>query len=466
MPSLPRASFSTFDQIRNAMDIHDPSPDKQWQLFSNISPRNDLSVLSVCNMGITGEGVTACVVDDGLDTESEDLASKFFSGESYDYNDHKPPPKPKLLDDQHGVRCAREVSAARDDIYSVGASYAAKITGVHILSGPKLDADEEQLDLLLLLRPPDNFQSMEAPGLITENTVVRGVQEGLVEKGYKNVFTSGNGAGSDDQRNFGGYANSIFSVIVAVVDTRSLHPYSESCAANMVIAYNSCEGQNITMEVLPPPTFSLLASLRSASKLDQSSPGVTSNICTYAQPYRSTQRIQTGNTLPSDDPTATNTAMTVSTPESAEASNLVKLQVFMKLKPTVLSGADISRAFWGEMKGETLIPEGGVKSKVEVTVDMLRERNCEKLEHITVKAHEEGGRDEDPVGKWKICVSDQHDAAHNGSFLAWSMSMFNSVIDPYKVEPWTAPDDPIVPLCNSHNHYIRNYDRDGYEATS
>ncbi|KAG8769794.1 pheromone processing endoprotease [Ceratobasidium sp. 428] len=52
---------------------------------------------------------------------------------------------------------------------------------------------------------------------------------------------------------------------------------------------------------------------------------------------------------------------------------------------------------------------------------------------------------EDPVGKWMIRVSNQHDAAHNGSFLAWSMSMFGSVIDPSKVELWTVPGNLVDP---------------------
>ncbi|CCO31048.1 hypothetical protein BN14_05082 [Rhizoctonia solani AG-1 IB] len=139
------------------------------------------------------------------------------------------------------------------------------------------------------------------------------------------------------------------------------------------------------------------------------------------------------------------------------------------------------------MSGGRPIPQGGVTSEVEVTAQMLRDRNFEKLEHITVKVWITHGRrgdvevelvspkgiksvlagqrkydqdekgfpgwrfmtlkhwEEDPVGKWTIRVSDQNTGAHNGSFLGWDMTLFGSVIDPAKVELWTVPDDPQDP---------------------
>jgi hypothetical protein len=43
-----------------------------------------------------------------------------------------------------------------------------------------------------------------------------------------------------------GYTNSIYSITVAAVDYKGLHPpYSESCAANMVVAFTSGSGNHI-----------------------------------------------------------------------------------------------------------------------------------------------------------------------------------------------------------------------------
>jgi kexin len=78
--------------------------------------------------------------------------------------------------------------------------------------------------------------------------------------------------------------------------------------------------------------------------------------------------------------------------QAAKTWDLVKPQAFLSLPPTILDGADISRAFWGQMSGGRPIPQGGVTSEVEVTAQMLRDRNFEKLEHITVKVWITHGR--------------------------------------------------------------------------
>ncbi|KAF8599032.1 hypothetical protein BDV93DRAFT_609480 [Ceratobasidium sp. AG-I] len=513
IPHLPRANFSTFQQVSDALDIRDPSFNQQWHLLNTISPGNDLNVSGVWNMGITGKGINAAIVDDGLDYESEDLAPNFFAEGSYDYNDHEPLPKPKLSDDQHGTRCAGEVSAARNDVCGVGVSYDAKVAGVRILSGPISDADEAaslnhayQKNHIYSCSwgPPDDGRSMEAPGSLIEKAVLNGVQKGRGGLGSVFVFASGNGAGSDDQCNFDGYTNSIFSVTVAAVDVKGLHPYySESCAANMIVAYSSGGGQNIhTTDVGKRKCTSGHGGTSAAAPL---AVGVFA-LALQARPeltWRDIQHlcVRTALQINPTDPDWERTA--VGRPysykygygsidawvyvQAAKTWELVKPQAFLELKPTLLGGADISRTFWGEMKGGVLIPEGGIKSEVEVTADMLRERNFEKLEHITIKVWITHGRrgdvevelvspkgiksilaakrrydqddkgfpgwrfmtlkhwDEDPVGKWTIRVSDQHTGSHNGSFLGWDMSLFGSVIDPAKVELWKVPDDPIDP---------------------
>ncbi|KAG8793900.1 pheromone processing endoprotease [Ceratobasidium sp. 428] len=412
-------------------------------------------------------GCDCFIVGEGLDYESEVLSPNFLAEGPYDYNNHEPLPGPNY-------RTTSVVHAVPGRCLLRGTISAAQ----ELRTMPKLPGGSL-----------GGGRSTEAPGSLVEKAVANGVQKGGGGKGSVFVFASGNGAGSDDQCNFDGYINSMFSVTVTLADIKGSYLYCcKSRGANMIVAYSSGGGQNIhtsdigkrnvsqAMEVLVALLLSPSASLHSLSNLDQGSPGMAFNTSACAQPYRLTRPIQTGNALPSDDSTATNTTW-----------NLVKPQAFLELKPTVLGGADISRAFWSEMKDGTLIPEGGAKGEVEVTAEMMRERNFEKLEHITIKVwitHTKRGHvevelvspkgiksvlaakrrydqdekgfpgwrfmtlkhwDEDPVGKWTIRVSDQHDAAHNGSFLAWSMSMFGSVIDPSKVELWTVPDDPVDP---------------------
>ena len=62
----------------------------------------------------------------------------------------------------------------------------------------------------------------------------------------------------EDQCNFDGYTNSIYSVTVGAVDHTGRHStYSEACAANMIMAYSSGSGKHIVC-YHSPSTFSLL----------------------------------------------------------------------------------------------------------------------------------------------------------------------------------------------------------------
>lgn len=174
---------------------------------------------------------------------------------SYDFNDHEDLPTPKLFDDHHGTRCAGQIGAVRNDACGVGIAYDSKIAGVRILSGAISDIDEAaslnygfQNTSIFSCSwgPPDDGRSMEAPGYLIEKSMVNGIANGRGGKGSVFVFASGNGAQHQDQCNFDGYTNSIYSVTVAAVDHKGLRPYySEACAANMVVAYSSGGGQHI-----------------------------------------------------------------------------------------------------------------------------------------------------------------------------------------------------------------------------
>jgi kexin len=87
---------------------------------------------------------------------------------------------------------------------------------------------------------------MEAPEDLILKAMVNGVQKGRGGKGSIFVFAAGNGGGLDDQCNFDGYTNSIFSLTIGAVDRKGLHPYySEMCAAMLVVAPSSGSGDHI-----------------------------------------------------------------------------------------------------------------------------------------------------------------------------------------------------------------------------
>jgi kexin len=249
------AALAKQSEVARELGITDPIFNEQWHLFNPVQLGHDVNVTDVWLQGITGHNATVAIVDDGLDMYSDDLKDNYYAEGSYDFNDQTLEPKPKLSDDHHGTRCAGEVSAVKNNVCGVGVAYDSKIAGIRILSKSITDADEAiamnyafQHNQIYSCSwgPPDDGRSMDAPGILIKKAMVNAVQNGRDGKGSIYVFASGNGAASDDNCNFDGYTNSIYSITVGAVDRKGLHPYySESCSANMVVTYSSGSGDAI-----------------------------------------------------------------------------------------------------------------------------------------------------------------------------------------------------------------------------
>lgn len=241
--------------VQEELDIHDPIFHEQWHLFNTREAGHDINVTGVWQQGIFGKGTVVALVDDGIDMNSVDLAANYYAAGSYDYNDHNPVPSPKLSDDNHGTRCAGEIAAVRNDVCGIGIAYEAKVAGLRILSGRITDADESaalnyDFDNNLIYScswgPPDDGRSMDAPSIIIQRAIVNGIQNGRGGKGSIFVFASGNGAVYDDNCNFDGYTNSIFSITIGGIDRMDFHPYySELCAPQLAVTYSSGAGDYI-----------------------------------------------------------------------------------------------------------------------------------------------------------------------------------------------------------------------------
>jgi kexin len=191
---------------------------------------------------------------------SDDLKDNYFAEGSYDFNDNVLEPKPRLADDRHGTRCAGEVSAVKNNVCGVGVAWDSKIAGIRILSKMISDADEAvamnyafQHNQIYSCSwgPPDDGRSMDAPGILIKRAMLNAVQNGRAGKGSIYVFASGNGASNEDNCNFDGYTNSIYSITVGAIDRKGLHPYySEKCSAQLVVTYSSGSGDAIVSRSL------------------------------------------------------------------------------------------------------------------------------------------------------------------------------------------------------------------------
>ncbi|ORX92377.1 hypothetical protein K493DRAFT_330389 [Basidiobolus meristosporus CBS 931.73] len=231
------------------LNLVDPGFRRQWHLNNQEDVGNDLNVLKVWESGIVGKDVVVALLDDGLDMDSEDLTHNYFSEGSYDFNDHSLVPNPKQPDDYHGTRCAGEIAAANNSVCGVGVAFGSKVSGIRILSGAISDVDEA----LALVHenqknhiyscswgPPDDGRSMEGPSQVILDAMISGITKGRGGKGSIFVFATGNGGEFEDNCNFDGYANSIYTISIGAIDRFDQRPaYSEKCSAQLAVTYSS-----------------------------------------------------------------------------------------------------------------------------------------------------------------------------------------------------------------------------------
>lgn len=242
-------------ELMTKLEIRDPIFKNQWHLLNTVQAGHDINVTDVWLQGITGEGSIVAMVDDGIDMTSDDLKDNYYAAGSWDFNDPGPDPMPRLSEDHHGTRCAGEIAAVRNNVCGVGVAYNAKIAGLRILSKVISDEDESiamtydyQNNQIYSCSwgPPDDGRSMEAPAIHIRQAMLKGIQDGRGGLGSIYVFASGNGAAAEDNCNFDGYTNSIYSVTVGAVDRAGKHPYySEHCSAQLVVTYSSGSGDAI-----------------------------------------------------------------------------------------------------------------------------------------------------------------------------------------------------------------------------
>lgn len=178
-----------------------------------------------------------------------------FEEGSWDFNDRTSLPKPRLIDDQHGTRCAGEIAASKNDLCGLGVAYGAKVSGLRILSGQITDVDEaaalnynfhENHIYSCSWGPPDDGKSMDAPKGVVLDAMINGIKNGRSGLGSIFVFATGNGGGQDDDCNFDGYTNSLYTVSIGAIDRAHEHPYySEACSAQLAVTYSNGGGSAI-----------------------------------------------------------------------------------------------------------------------------------------------------------------------------------------------------------------------------
>ena len=485
-------------EIAETLGIADPMFQEQWHLFNHVQLGHDINVTGLWSQNITGHGSTVCIVDDGLDLDSDDLKANYFADGSWDFNDVGPDPKPRLSDDKHGTRCAGEVSAVKNDVCGVGVAYDSRIAGVRILSKVISNADEaiamnyayQQTQIYSCSwGPPDDGKSMEAPDILIQRAMLTGVQKGRAGLGSIYVFAIGNGAANDDNCNFDGYTNSIYSVSVGGIDRKGMHPYySEKCSAQLVVTYSSGSGDAIhTTDVGKDQCYSSHGGTSAAGPLVagiyalalEANPNLT---------WRDLQYLTILSAVKLDQPSDWHLNKAVGKEFShqfgygkADAWALVDMaKTWTNVKPQAWYFGP-----WLHVK--QAIPQGqrGLASSFEVTKEMMKKANVDRLEHVTVTMNVEHTRrgdlsvelrspsgmvshiathrrdddrsagyvdwtfmsvahwGESGVGKWTVIVKDTNVNNHNGTFTDWRLKFYGEAVDPKKTS--------LLPMPNKHD---------------
>ncbi|CAK7269118.1 pheromone processing endoprotease [Sporothrix epigloea] len=414
LPSLPvqvgvnppnPETMAKLAQVTETLGIEDPIFREQWHLINTMYPGHDVNVTGLWLEGITGQNTTVAIVDDGLDMYSEDLKANYYAKGSHDFNDPGTEPRPKLNDDKHGTRCAGEISAAKNNVCGVGVAYNSKIAGLRILSKPITDADEAialnyEFDSNLIYScswgPPDDGRSMDAPGIIIRRAMLNAVQKGRQGLGSIYVFASGNGASKQDNCNFDGYTNSIYSITVGAIDYQGHHPYySEKCSASLVVTYSSGGGESIhTTDVGTNACYAGHGGTSAAAPL-------AAGIFALALQVRPDLTWRDMQYL----------VMLTAVPVNLEDESWQKTKIGRLYSHTYAYGKVDSYALveaaktWKNVKPQAwyyspwihvrqAIPQGdvGLAVSIDVTSDALKAANFERIEHVTVTMNVEHTR--------------------------------------------------------------------------
>ncbi|XP_047450194.1 proprotein convertase subtilisin/kexin type 7 isoform X2 [Mugil cephalus] len=238
---------------KRSVAFNDPNYPKQWHLHNDVNKGMDINVTGVWEHNITGQGVTVVVVDDGVEHTHQDIESNYSPEGSYDLNSNDPDPMPHPDvhgDNHHGTRCAGEIAAVPNNSFcAVGVAYGSKVAGIRVLDGPLTDSLEAiafnkhyQVNDIYSCSwgPDDDGRTVDGPHPLGKAALQHGVIAG--RRGFGSVFVvaSGNGGQYNDNCNYDGYANSIYTITIGAVDENGRMPfYAEECASMLAVTFSS-----------------------------------------------------------------------------------------------------------------------------------------------------------------------------------------------------------------------------------
>lgn len=240
-------------QAKRAMP-NDALINQQWHLkFNNQTGAvagTDLNIESVwayptAGAGFRGRGIRIGIVDDGLQTSHPDFAGNIDTTNDYDWNDSSPnDPNPGAGDD-HGTACGGDAAARGNNTIGVsGSAPEGTLVGMRLIAAVTTDQQEASamsyLPQLIQIKsnswgPSDTGTTLEAPGPLTQAALKNATESGRGGLGTIITWAGGNGLDANDNSNYDGYANSIYTLAVGAFDSQSRQSWYSESGANLVI---------------------------------------------------------------------------------------------------------------------------------------------------------------------------------------------------------------------------------------
>ncbi|MFO1520509.1 MAG: S8 family serine peptidase [Kiritimatiellia bacterium] len=236
---------------RRAMP-NDPLVGAQWHLKyqgqSGALAGTDINVESVWNYpgaGLRGAGIRIGIIDDGLETAHPDLAANVDTVNDHDWDDATPDTPDPSTDDDHGTACAGNAAARGNNGVGVsGSAPEATLVGLRLISAAVGDTEEGEalgwLPGLVQVKsnswgPNDDAVTLEGPGTLASAALKAGAETGRGGRGTIYLWAAGNGGDVLDDSNYDGYANSIYTIAVAALDSQSRQSWYSEPGANVVV---------------------------------------------------------------------------------------------------------------------------------------------------------------------------------------------------------------------------------------
>jgi subtilisin-like proprotein convertase family protein len=225
------------------------NPGYQWHLRNTGQSPGvagmDVNVTSVWDSYL-GTGIRMGIVDDGLEVAHPDLSPNADTVNDHDWNDATPDdPTGNASSDTHGTACAGVAGGRGNNGTGIsGSAPMATLVGLRLIAAAVSDAEEAEAltwknNIIHLYSnswgPSDDGRDLRDAGPLVKQALASGASSGRGGKGSIWLWAAGNGGDVQDNSNYDGYANSIYTLSVAALNDSGVRSAYSEPGANVLV---------------------------------------------------------------------------------------------------------------------------------------------------------------------------------------------------------------------------------------